>query len=331
MKICVYGAGAIGGHVAVRLAKGGAQVSLVAREATVQAVRTRGLTARTPDGDINVSVTASGDARDLGAQDYVIVTVKAPALPSVATGIAPLLGPQTAVMFAMNGLPWWYFYKHGGPMDGRKLPLVDPDDAVWNAVGPARAIGAVVNTACTVIEPGLIQVSSPVNRFALGEPDETRSERVESLAAAMRAGGFVVDVTMNIRDEIFEKLIGNLCGVPLATLTLAKAKDVYANPTCVNAIRRIYGEVSALAAALGRRVNLDIETLIEKGRNLNHKASMAQDLERGRAMEIDAMFTAPLTLARELKIATPTLDLFAALVRLRAQGAGLYTGTPLRR
>jgi 2-dehydropantoate 2-reductase len=331
MKICIYGAGAIGGHVAARLAKGGAQVSLVARNDTVQAVRTRGLTARTPDGDINVSVTASGDARDLGAQDYVIVTVKAPALPSVATDIAPLLGPKTAVMFAMNGLPWWYFHKHGGPMDGRRLPLIDPNDAIWNTVGPGRAIGAVVNTACTVVEPGLIQVSSPVNRFALGEPNGELSERVELLAAAMRAGDFVVDVTTDIRDEVFEKLIGNLCGVPLATLTLAKAKDVYADQTCVDAVRRIYGEMSALATALGRRVNLDIETLIEKGRNLNHKASMAQDLEHGRAMEIDAMFTAPLTLARELKIATPTLDLFAALVRLRAQGAGLYTGTPLRR
>ena len=331
MKISVYGVGAIGGHVAARLAKGGAQVSLVAREATVQAVRARGLTAKTPGGDISVSVTASSDPRDLGLQDYVIVAVKAPALPSVAMDIAPLLGPRTAVMFAMNGLPWWYFYKHGGPMNGRRLPLIDPSDAIWKTVGPDRAIGAVVNTACTVIEPGVIKVSSPVNRFALGEPNGETSERVELLAAAMRAGGFVVDVTMNIRDEVFEKLIGNLCGVPLATLTLAKAKDVYADPACVNAARRIHAEVSSLATALGRRVNFDVETQIEKGRNLNHKASMAQDLELGRAMEIDAMFTAPLMLARELELATPTLDLLAALVTLRAKGAGLYTETPWRR
>src|SRR4051794_27500941 len=119
MKICVFGAGAIGGHVAVRLAKGGARVSLVARDATVRAVQARGLTARTIDGDIHASVTATGDPRDLGAQDFIIVSVKAPALPSVAKDIAPLLGPHTAVMFAMNGVPWWYFYKHDGPMDGR--------------------------------------------------------------------------------------------------------------------------------------------------------------------------------------------------------------------
>lgn len=331
MKICVYGAGAIGGHVAARLAKGGADVSLVARDATVQAVRARGLTARTPDGDINASVAAATDPLDLGPQDYVIVTVKAPALPSVAGGIAALLGPHTAVMFAMNGVPWWYFYRHGGPMDGRRLPLIDPGDAMWGAVGPARAIGAVVNTACTVIEPGVIAVSSPVNRFALGEPNGDRSQRLESLAAAMRAGGFTIDVTADIRNEVFDKLIGNLCGVPLATLTLAKAKDIYAEPACVDAARRIYSEVSALAAALGRRVSLDIETQIEKGRNLNHKASMAQDLELGRAMEIDAMLTVPLMLARELRVATPMLDLLAALVRLRAQGAGLYSATPLRR
>ncbi len=141
------------------------------REATAQAIRARGLIAITPDGEIRVSVTASSDPRDLGLQDFVIVSVKAPALPSVATGIAPLLGPQTAVMFAMNGLPWWYSAKHGGPMDGRLLPLVDPGDSIWNTVGPDRALGAVVNTACTVIEPGVIQVSSPVNRFAIGEPN----------------------------------------------------------------------------------------------------------------------------------------------------------------
>jgi 2-dehydropantoate 2-reductase len=202
---------------------------------------------------------------------------------------------------------------------------------MWNAVGPGRAIGAVVNTACTVVEPGVIRVSSPVNRFALGEPGGDCSDRLEALAGAMRAGGFTVDVTADIRGEVIEKLIGNLCSVPLVTLTLAKSKDVYAESACIDAITRIYAEARAFAVALGRRVKLDIETVIKNGRNLNHKASMAQDLELGRAMEIDAMLTVPLMLARELGVATPTLDLVAALVRLRAQSAGLYTAMPLRR
>jgi 2-dehydropantoate 2-reductase len=328
MKICVYGAGAIGGHIAARLASSGVQVSLVARDATVRAVQARGLTARTIDGDIHASVPATSDPRDLGAQDHVIVSVKAPALPSIAKDIAPLLGAHTAVMFAMNGVPWWYFYKHGGAMDGRRLPLIDPDDAMWNAVAPSRAIGAVVYSACSMIEPGVIRVSSPVNRFVLGEPGGGQSERLTALAAAMRAGGFAIDVTTDIRDEVIEKLIGNLCSVPLVTLTLAKSKDVYAESACVDAIKRIYAEACALASALGRRVKLDIETMIKNGRNLNHKASMAQDLELGRAMEIDAMLTVPSLLARELGVATPTLDLVAALVKLRARGAGLYTTRP---
>jgi 2-dehydropantoate 2-reductase len=317
MKICVFGTGAVGGHVAVRLAKGGAEVSVVARPAVVNAIRARGLLAKTTEGDVQASVTATSDTRDLGPHDFVFVTAKAPSLPSVAAEVAPL--------------PWWYFYKHGGPMDGRRLAQVDPGDAVWTAVGPERVIGAVVNTACTVVEPGVIRVASPINRFALGEPDGEISDRVEALAATMRAGGFTIDVTPRIREEILDKLIGNLCGVPIATLTLSRAKDVYAEPACVDAVRRTFAEVAAIAAALGYTTKLDIEDQIRKGSNLDHKPSMAQDLELGRPMEIDAMFTAPLALARELGVPTPTLNLLAALTTLRARTAGLYDITPARR
>jgi 2-dehydropantoate 2-reductase len=324
MKICVYGAGAIGGHVAARLGKGGADVSVVARGPMADAIRARGLTARTLDGDIYANVAAASDASAFGPQDAVIVTVKGPALASVAQGIAPLLGAQTAVVFAMNGIPWWYFHAHGGPLDGRRLPLVDPGDATWGKVGPQRALGAVVNTACSVIEPGVVRVTSPVNRFALGEPTGAITPRLEAIAQAMRDGGFTIDVTTDIRTEILRKLVGNLCGLPLAALTLCKGKEFYNEPSCADAIRRIASEGLALAEALGRPVEMDIEAQIAWGRKMEHKASMAQDLELHRPLEIDALFTVPLMLARELNVPMPTLELFAALVKLRAQAAGLY-------
>jgi 2-dehydropantoate 2-reductase len=319
MKICVYGAGAVGGHVAARLARGGADVSIIARAATAETVRKRGLHIKTLEGGIHAQVAVPADARELGPQDVVIVTVKAPSLPAAAAGIVPLLGPRTAVVFAMNGLPWWFFHRAGGPLDGRRLPLIDPDDVIWQTVGPERVIGAVVNTACVVLEPGVIQVTNRANRFVLGEPGGSASPRVDALAQTMRAGGF-------IRDDVWEKLIGNVCGAPFMVLTHMKATDVYNDPACEAAIRSIMAETSALGAALGCNVRLDPERLVASGKALHHKSSMAQDLELGRAMEIDSFFTAPLALARELGVATPTLDLFAALVKLRARSAGLYRG-----
>lgn len=324
MKVCIYGLGAIGGHVAARLAQGGADVSAMVRPANAAAMKQHGLTVRTLDGDIRAPIRVASDAQELGEQDFVIVTVKAPALPAVAAGIAPLLGPNTAVAFAMNGMPWWYFHRAGGPLSDRRLPLIDPDDGLWNAVGPARVIGAIVNTASVVTEPGVIQVTNRSNRLILGEPDGSISRRVETLADALRAGGFSVDVTPRIRDEVWDKLVGNLCGGPLAVLALSKARDVYNDPACDAAIRRVIGEVTAIANALGCEIRSTPDSRLQGGRNLDHKPSMVQDLELNRAMEIDSMISVPLELARELNVATPTLDLLAALVKLRARAAGLY-------
>jgi 2-dehydropantoate 2-reductase len=326
MKICVFGAGAVGGHVAARLAQGGADISVVARQGTVDVVRERGLAVKTPDGDIRAQVAAATDARALGPQDAVIVTVKAPSLPEVAATITPLLGPRTPVVFAMNGIPWWYFHANGAVTEPRRIPLIDPDDVLWRAVGPERAIGAVVNSACTVLEPGVIRVAGRVNRLVLGEPDGSLSERLDALAQAMRAGGLAIETTQRIRDDIWEKLIVNLCNVPLTVLTQVTAKEVYSDPTCVATVRRVMAEAAAVATALGCDVRPDPERQIASGKAFDHKPSMAQDLELGRAMEIDSILTVPLQLARELKVATPTLDLLAALTKLRARAAGLYRG-----
>ncbi len=203
MKVCVFGAGAIGGHLAGRLAEGGAAVSVVARGAQLDAIRADGLTVRAPDRTIHARVAASDDPAALGPQDAVLVAVKAPSLPSVAAGIGPLLGPETPVVFVMNGIPWWYFDRHGGPLDGRRLPRIDPGVGVREAVGPARTLGGVVYSACTVVAPGVIEVAGTGSRLVLGEPDRTAPlDRAEAIAAPLRAGGIKTVCTDHIRDEI---------------------------------------------------------------------------------------------------------------------------------
>ncbi len=326
MKVCVFGAGAVGGHAAARLARGGADVSVVARGANLAAMQARGLEVRAPDGTFHATVTASDDPARLGPQDVVLVTVKAPALPAMARSIGPLLGPHTAVAFAMNGIPWWYFHREGGPWDGQKLPRIDPGGVVWDAVGPQRAIGGVVNSACTVIEPGVVAVANADSRITLGEPDGSLSPRVEALAAALRAGGMGSEAVGDIRNRIWAKLTVNITSGPIGVLTGLPNSVVFTEPACCDAARRIGTEMTALAAAMGCPVRADPEKQIANGRTLNHTASIVQDLHLGRPMEVDAIYTVPLEMARQAGVATPTLDLLVALTRLRARQAGLYDG-----
>ena len=324
MKLCVFGAGAVGGHVAARLARGGAVVSVVARGAHLAAMQARGLTVHTPTETFQTRVKASDDPATLGVQDAVIVTLKAPALPTLAATIGPLLGPDTAVVFAMNGIPWWYFYREGGPYDGKRLERLDPDGAVWSAVGPERTIGGVIYSACTVIEPGIIQVANADNRLVVGEPDGTKSARAEAFAAALRAGGMGSEAVPDIRNRVWAKLMLNLGANPMAVLAQSPGSDVFAEEACCEALRRIGNEVTALAHAMGCQVTADAEAQIRNARRLQHTASIVQDLQRDRPMEIEAIFAAPLELARMVGVATPTLDLLVALAKLRARAAGLY-------
>jgi 2-dehydropantoate 2-reductase len=325
MRICVYGAGAIGGHLALRLAQGGAEISVVARGAHLAAIQRDGITVRTPDGDLNARVAASAEPADLGPQDAVIVTVKAPALPSVAAGIAPLLRGDTPVVFAMNGIPWWYFHHHGGALDGHRLPRIDPGDALWRAIGPERAIGGVVYSALTVIEPGILHLHARDIRLILGEPSGGATPRIAAIADALGRGGMTAVVTARIRDEIWTKLIMNLAASCLALLTGQAVKDVYAEPACVEAGRRLLAEGAAIAHALGAAPDLDVERAIAAMKALAHKSSALQDLERGRTVELDSIFIVPIELARSRGVATPTLDLLVALAKLRLRAAGLYS------
>ena len=324
MRVCVYGAGAIGGHLAVRLAKGGADVSVIARGPHLAAIRDKGLEIHAVDGIHRVRVQATDTPAVLGLMDAVFVTVKAPALPAVAAGIGPLLKQDTAVPFVMNGIPWWYFQHLGGPHDGRRLPRIDPDDALFRAVGPDRAVGGVVYSASAVLSPGTIEVEQPKSRVILGEPDGTLSPRVEALADIITKGGIAGEATTEIRTEIWNKLIGNLAGGTLAVLSGMAPKTVYTQPAARGASLRLMHEAAAIAQALGARPGTNHDGRVASQSAMDHKPSILQDLELGRPMEIDGIFDAPLALARIAGVETPTLDLMVALCKLRAEASGLY-------
>ena len=325
MKICVYGAGAIGGHLAMRLHRGGAEVSLIARGPHLAAIQAGGLTVHAIDGTHHARLPATDNPADIGPQDAVFVTVKAPALPQIASGIAPLLAADTSVTFMMNGIPWWYCHGLGTQFEGRSLPRVDPGDILRNTIGTRRTLGGVVYSASAVTAPGVIEVEQPKSRYFIGELHGSLTPRIVRLADLLRAGGVDGRPTPSIRTEIWTKLMSNLAGGTLAVLTGAAPKAVYAEPAAEAAARAVMHESAAIATALGCNMSrIDPEEKIANGRSMDHKPSILQDLELGRPMEVDGMFDAPLTLARMAGVATPTLDLLVALCKTRAHSAGLY-------
>jgi len=324
MRVCVYGAGAIGGHLAARLARGGADVSVIARGPHLAAIQANGLTVHAVDGTHRIAVRATDDPASLGVQDAVFVTVKAPALGTVAAGIGPMLGPDTPVAFVMNGIPWWYCLGLRGALEGQRLARIDPGDALFRAIGPGRTMGGVVYSASAVIAPGVIEVEQPKSRVVLGEIDGAMSDRVTALAGLITAGGISGEAVANIRTEIWNKLIGNLAGGTLAVLSGSAPKTAYTEGAAHAASLRAMGEAAAIAQALGSQPTTNHEARIKNQSAMDHKPSILQDLELGRPMEIDGIFDAPLALARLVGVATPTLDLLVALCKLRARAAGLY-------
>lgn len=324
MKICVFGAGAIGSYLAVRLAKGGAEVSAIARGAQLQAIRNAGLRLDTPEGEVSAQVAAAAHPDELGPQDAVIVAVKAPALPSVARDIGALLGRDTSVVFAMNGIPWWYFHAHGGPLDGQRLPRIDRGDALWQAVGPERALSGVVYAPCTVIAPGVVHRDGPESRIVLGGPARHAAKRAEPIAALLREGGMRAEVSEEIRRPVWEKLLRLLASGPMAVLTQSPPRDIFSDPVLVAASRQMMEEAAAIAAALGYPIAGDLDALVRGSRQSAHKTSILQDLELGRPMEIDGMYDVLLHLAQLVDVKVPTIALMVALLKARARAAGLY-------
>ena len=320
MKICIYGAGAIGGFVAARLAQvPGLEVSVVARGAHLAAIRARGLRVVAPQGEISARVHATDEPAELGPQDVVFIALKQHQVAGALDGITALLGPHTAVVPPTTGIPYWYFHGLPGVHAGRQIERLDPGGAQWQRLGPERALGCVYWVATEVVEPGVVHHDGKLLRFPIGEPDGSTSARLMRLAEAMNAAGLNAQAVPDIRAWIWAKMISSLCWNPVAVLTGATLAEMNARPEVVAIVRRMMTEADALAAQLGvPALPLSIDERIAAARNAGaHKMSMLQDWERGRPLEIDVLSDS-ITAMRELAgVATPTIDDMYALLRLR--------------
>ncbi|MEO0359652.1 MAG: 2-dehydropantoate 2-reductase [Pseudomonadota bacterium] len=324
MKICIFGAGAIGGYMGAKLAQAGAEVSLVARGPHLAAMQANGLTLIEDGETTNVAVDASDDPAALGPQDYVVVTLKAHSVRPVVDKMKPLLGPETTVVSGVNGVPWWYFHKHGGELEGTRLATVDPGDAQWSGFGPDRVLGCVVYPAAEVAEPGVVKHIEG-NRFSLGEPDGSKSDRAQTLSKALSAAGLKAPVRPRLRDEIWVKLWGNLSFNPISALTHATLDVICTAEDTRPVARAMMVEAQAIAEKLGVKFPIDVDRRIDGGAAVGaHRTSMLQDLDAGRPMEIDALVASVQELGRLTDTPTPTIDVVLGLVRQRARVAGLY-------
>ena len=326
MKVCVYGAGAIGGFIGARLALAGEDVTLIARGPHLKAMRQNGLKLISEGKTEVVRLRCTDDAREVGAQDYVILSVKAHALRSNADSVQPLLADHTALVPTINGVPWWYFYKAGGPYENTRLKSVDPDGTLWEKLPPARVIGCIVYPAVDVVEPGVLEHTYS-NRFDLGEPDGSKSERAQAFSQAMIKAGFRCPVRPRIRENLWVKLWGNLSFNMICSLTTATLDVVTGDPGTRAVSRTMMLEAQAVAEKLGVTFPLDVDERIKGAHEVGaHKPSTLVDLERGRPMEIEPLLGAVVEMGRLVDLPMPACDIVLALVRQRARVAGLYPG-----
>lgn len=321
MKICVFGAGAIGAYMGGQLALAGADVSFVARGPHLAAMQKNGVRLQVDGTERRVSVRCAADPRELGAQDYVIVALKAHSVPGVVNAMQPLLGSNTTIVTAVNGIPYWYFYRHGGVFAGTTLDSVDPGGRQWKLLGPERAIGCVLYPAAEIVEPGVIRHVYG-KKFPIGEPSGERTERITKLHEVMVAAGFDAPIRDNIRDEIWLKLWGNLCFNPISALTHATLDVITSNPGTRAVSRTMMREAQAIAERFEVHFRVDVEKRIDGAGAVGaHKTSMLQDLEAGRPMEIDPLLTVVQEMGRLVGQPTPTIDTVLALIKLREQVA----------
>ena len=326
MKICIFGAGAIGGYLAAHLgAVPGVDVSVVARGAHLQAIQRDGLRLVSPDAQRTVMLRATDRAADLGPQDLVIIALKSHQVTAALPDIVQLLGPDTAVMPPTTGIPYWYFYGLPGPLADRRLEQLDPQGQQWATLAPARVLGCVYWVATEVTQPGVIHHDGRLSRFPMGEPDGTFSPRMTRVADVFKAAGLEAPVVPDIRAWIWTKMISSLCWNPIAVLTDGTLSDMNARSGVVGIVRRMMAEADALALSLGvQRMPLSVDERIAAACNAgDHKMSMLQDVERGRPLEIGVLMDSIAAMKALVSVDTPTLDDVYALLQLRAQKLGL--------
>lgn len=327
-KICVVGAGAVGGNMAVRLANAGNEVTVIARGENAAAIRARGLILKTPSDTLTARPRVCTDMAEAGPHDVVFVAVKAHSIPALAAGLPSLCGPKTPAVFIINGIPWWY------PLGNARMPqawpdlaYLDPGRVLENTLGIDRVIGTVVYAGNSLIEPGVVLSTAPTaGMISIGEPDGTKNERITALSQMLESAGYKAPIAADIRQAVWLKLVGsNLASMPLCTL-LGKPLSIFSQNEALAALNRnILREGMAVAAAWGHVLPIDPDGAQDpKLLTNNHKPSMAQDFERGRMLEIDPILTAAQRLARAAHVATPNLDAVMALLVQRAMDAGLY-------
>ena len=324
MKVCIYGAGAIGGWIGHGLARAGCTVSLVARGATLDALQSHGLRLRQGGQFTSQAVSSSANPADFGVQDLVVLSVKAPSLPEVARHIAPLIGPGTMVLTAMNGVPWWFLQGFGGALAGTRLSSVDPDGALAAAIPAPHLLGCVVHASCSVDEPGLVHHHFG-NKLIIGEPLGEQSARVQQLAALLDKAGFEAVVSEQIQKDIWFKLWGNMTVNPISALTGATT-DLIMNDELVRGfISRVMLEAKAIGARIGITIAQQPEDRHAVTRKLGaFKTSMLQDVEAGRPVELDALVTVVRELGQLTAVPTPFTDALLGLSRLQSRVKKLY-------
>lgn len=321
MRFAVVGAGAIGGYLGARLALAGEQVTFIARNRNLEAINTNGFTLIEADGSRHITreVRAVQDPAEAGAQDYVLLCVKAHQVADLLPGLRALFGEQTAVVTMINGVPWWYFHRLAGPHEGRRIEAVDPGGRIAAAIEPERIIGGVVYPAAELEAPGVVRVVEG-NRFSIGEPDGERSERVEALSHALMNAGFKAPVARDIRGEMWIKLWGNVCFNPLSALTHATLEDICRHPSTRALATTMMAEAQAVAEALGVRFKITLEQRLAGAEAVGaHKTSMLLDIEHGRSPELAALVGAVIELGEIAGVATPAIRAIHAAVALLAQ------------
>lgn len=320
MKIAVVGAGSIGGYLGALLADAGEQVTFIARGANLEAIKSRGMTVVLEDQRVVVTrnATACATAREAGPHDFVLLTLKAHQVAAVAGDFHHLCHDSTSIVTMQNGIPWWYFHKHGGEHDGAPVRAADPDGSIGRAIDPARIIGSVVYPAAVLVEPGVVHVAEG-RRFALGELDGSTTPRIEAISQALIRAGFKAPVLANIRSEIWLKVWGNLSFNPISALTHATLVDLCRYPLTRELCVAMMREAEAIANKLGVTFRVGIDKRIAGAEQVGaHKTSMLQDVEQGKPIELEALVGGVVELGRLTGTPTPHIDAVYACASLLA-------------
>ncbi len=327
MTFAVYGAGAIGAYLGAKLALAGEEVALIARGPHLHAMQANGVRVRSPQGDFEARPSLSDDPAAIGPVDFLFLTVKAHSLTEIAPKLGPLMGPETCVVSAQNGIPWWYFQKHGGPWEGSHLESVDPGGLIEQAIQPDQIVGCIVYPSVAIVQPGLLEHTEG-ERFSIGELDGSSSQRCKTLSQALVKAGLKCPIRPRIRNDLWVKLLGNVAFNPLSALTRSTLVEIATHPQTRTLARAIMAEAEAVARALEIKIPVTIEQRLEGAAKVgHHKTSMLQDVEAARPLELESIVGAVVELGDKLEIPMPHTRTIYACTKLLAQAIARASGT----